>query len=187
MSTESDGLPSTSVVMKPGTPEKSSDQKKNADKPYIPISDNKYYTKKPWGTNNRWMIKFKCKICDFETLYRNDLKKHEVAVHSTHVFKYAYKCDECDFVTDYKHNFYQHKSRHITAKRKRLESDNNRMMHGAPYGGGASAMKRAKNEEPEEQAVTVKCEFEELETVPVLENEVVRDVEDTVKIENVEE
>lgn len=57
-------------------------------------------------SNNRLM---KCSLCDFTTLYRNNLLEHEVEDHCNAKF---YRCEKCSYVTHIKARFSKHVKYH---------------------------------------------------------------------------
>ena len=124
---------------------------------------------------NKAFVNFRCKECDFETLYKRDLKKHELTEHSTD----SYKCGECDFVTQHRASIISHEFRHKATKLKRGKIFETFETHG----GGFNQLKKAKiQKQREEEEVTVKCEIEEVQSVQVFEN----DFDSAVKIEKVD-
>ncbi|XP_059221103.1 uncharacterized protein LOC106092002 isoform X2 [Stomoxys calcitrans] len=57
-------------------------------------------------SNNRLM---KCSLCDFTTLYRNNLLEHEIEDHCNAKF---YRCEKCSYVTHIKARFSKHVKYH---------------------------------------------------------------------------
>ena len=48
---------------------------------------------------------YHCNECEYKSRYRNDVKRHNNAVHD----KIRYPCDMCDFKSSFTHNLIQHK------------------------------------------------------------------------------